>query len=220
MWIPSEEASTRVLVVDRHPAICEALAGMIETSGPLALAGAASTADEAYTAVKIHHPDVVVLDLNLPDGDGIDVVHNLISMYPALKIVVYTAYREGVYAERALRAGVLAYVMKTEPTSVVEEAIQSVARGEVHLSAAMASRILIRSVGEQSGAPTSPTELLTDREVAVLQLLGEGADADKIAVQLHVSRKTVETHRRHIKEKLELDSVSALLVFAVRWVEA
>lgn len=192
---------------------------MIQNAPDFALSGEAGTADEGFTLVQRDVPDVVVVDVAMPDTHGLDFVRNLLSVYPDLGVVVYSIYDEMIYAERALRAGALGYVMKRESSAVVREAIRSVARGEAYLSRAMSSRILTRAVGKPGKASAPLTDLLTDREVEVLQLLGEGSDLDEIASRLHVSRKTVETHRRHVKEKLELNSISELLVFAVRWTE-
>ena len=219
MALPPLPGRTRVLVVDDHPAIREALAWMIQNASDLELVGQAGTADAAFALVKTERPDVVVVDVAMPDTHGLDFVRSLLSIYSELGVVVYSVYDEMIYAERALRAGALGYVMKRESSRVVQEAIRSVARGEAYLSRAMSSRIVTQAAGKRSRVPGALTDLLTDREVAVLQLVGEGCDLDEIASRLHITRKTAETHRRHVKEKLELHSIPELLVFAVRWAE-
>lgn len=217
---PKPSARTRVLVIDDHPAIRDALAAVIADSNDLALCAEAESSEQAYRAVDQLSPDVAVVDIALPDSHGLDLIANLLARYPSLSIVVFSVYDERVYAERAVRAGALGYVMKQEPVHEVLEAIRCAARGEVYLSRAMASRIVTRASLRRSTQPTSPTDLLTDREVAVLQLLGDGNSVDSIADRLHLSRKTVETHRRNAKEKLGLDTVNELLLFAVRWSDA
>ena len=211
---------TRVLVVDDHPAIRDALAAVIADSNDLALCAEAESSEQVFRAVEQYHPDVAVVDIALPEAHGLDLIANLAARYPALRVVVFSVYDERVYAERAVRAGALGYVMKREPVREVLEAIRCAARGEIYLSRGMASRIVTRAALRRSTQPASPTDLLTDREIAVLQLLGEGNSVDSIADRLHLSRKTVETHRRNAKEKLEFDTVNELLLFAVRWTDA
>lgn len=205
------------MVVDDHPAIREAISAMIENAPDFDLCGAVGTAEGAFALADRERPDVAVIDVSLPDSHGLNLIQTLVSMHSSLRVVVYTVYNEMVYAERAIRAGALGYVMKQEPTRTVQEAIRCVARNEVYLSRQMASRIITKSALKQQTVPASPTDLLTDREVAVLQLLGQGCSVGEIASRLHISRKTVETHRRHTKEKLEFDTVSDLLMHAVRW---
>jgi len=211
---------TRVLVVDDHPAIRDALAAVIADSNDLALCAEAKSSEQVFRAVEQFHPDVAVVDIALPDVHGLDLIANLMARYPSLRVVVFSVYDEQVYAERAVRAGALGYVMKQEPVQEVLEAIRCAARGEIYLSRRMASRIVTRAALRRSTKPSSPTDLLTDREIAVLQLLGEGNSVENIAERLHLSRKTVETHRRNAKEKLEFDTVNELLLFAVRWTDA
>ena len=216
----SFSARTRVLVVDDHPAIRDALATVIADSNDLALCAEAESSEQTYRVVEQLKPDVAVIDIALPDAHGLDLIANLKARYPSLRVVVFSVYDERIYAERAVRAGALGYVMKQEPVQEVLEAIRCAARDEIYLSRAMASRIVTRASSRGSTQPMSPTDLLTDREVAVLQLLGEGNSVENIAERLHLSRKTVETHRRNAKEKLEFDTVSELLLFAVRWTDA
>ena len=217
---PFTASPTRVLVVDDHPAIRDALAAVIGSCHDLIVCAEARTAEEAFKAVEREHPDVAVVDVSLPDAHGLDLVPNLLARHRELRVVMYSVYDELVYAERAIRAGALGYVMKREPTRVVLEAIRYAARDEVYLSRGMASRIVTKAALRRSTRPSSLTDLLTDREVAVIQLLGEGRSVEDIAERLHLSRKTVETHRRHAKEKLNLDTVPELLMYAIRWTDA
>lgn len=208
------------MIVDDHPAIRDALAAVIADSSDLALCAEAESGEQVFRAVEQFNPDVAVVDIALPDTHGLDLIANLLARYPDLRVVVFSVYDERVYAERAVRAGALGYVMKREPVHEVLEAIRCASRGEIYLSRGMASRIVTRAALRRSTQPASPTDLLTDREIAVLQLLGEGNSVENIAERLHLSRKTVETHRRNAKEKLDLDTVNELLLFAVRWTDA
>lgn len=210
---------TKVVVVDDHPAIRDALASVIANSSDLIFSGEASSGEEAFRVLGKEGADVAIIDIGLPDTHGLDLVENLVAQHAELRIIVFSVYDEDVYAERAIRAGALGYVMKREPVHSVLEAIRCVARGDVFLSRAIASRIVTRSALKRSAEPSSPIDQLTDREVAVFQMLGEGFSAEAISNRLHLSRKTVETHRRHAKEKLGFESVSELLLFAVRWTD-
>lgn len=213
----SSQGRTRVVVVDDHPAIVEALSDVIKTKMGFDLCGSAQNADEAFRLLVETEPDVAVVDIALGDAHGLDLVQNLRAQQPDLQVVIYSMYDESIYAERAIRAGATGYVMKSEPTQVVVEAIRSVARGEVYLSGRMASRMLSKLARGTTSGPGYAIDALTDREVAVFQLLGQGRGVQDIADQLHLSRKTVETYRRRAKEKLGFDSVAQLLQYAVQW---
>ena len=210
----------RVVVIDDHPVIRDAVGRAVGDRPDMALAGAAGTAADAFALVRAADPDVAVVDVALADAHGLDLVRNLLAERPALAVVVFSMYDEAVYAERALRAGARAYVRKTEPTGAVAEAVRAAAAGEIYLARAAASRILARvALGDNAGpgGPASGLDALTDREMAVFELLGQGRGPAAIAGHLALSRKTVETYRRRAKEKLGLGSVTELLQFAIRW---
>jgi len=215
----------RVLVVDDHPAIRYAIANTVEGREHLTLCGTAESAEEAFELARETHPDVAVIDISLGDAHGLDLVQNLRAQHDDLQVVVFSMYDENVYAERALRAGALGYVMKTESTQSVAEAIRSVARGEIYLSRRMASRLLSKVAKGARDASASDEKgmalkELTDREMAVFQMLGQGCSTQEIADRLNLSRKTIETYRRRAKEKLGFDTISGLLQYAVRWVQS
>ena len=214
---PTNSDRIHVVVIDDHPAIREALADTIATKMDIELVGEASSADEAFQVVDKEKPDVAVVDISLKDAHGLDLVQNLRVQHPDLQVVVFSMYDESVYAERAVRAGASGYVMKSESTQRVVEAIRGVAQGEIYLSRRMASRILSKVAMGGSSSPGFAIDELTDREMAVFQMLGDGCSVQEIAAQLNLSRKTVETYRRRAKEKLGLDSVSELLQFAIQW---
>ena len=208
---------TSVIIVDDHPAIRDALGHIIDATIDLQLAGTADSADQAFDLLDHHHPHVAVVDLSLGDAHGLDLVQNLRAQYPHLRVVIFSMYDEAVYAERAIRAGASGYVMKSMPTTQVIDAIRAVARGEVFLSRRMASRILSKVALGKAVEPGFDIDTLTDRELTVFQLLGEGYSVAEITDRLKLSRKTVETYRRRAKEKLGLGSIAELLQYAIRW---
>lgn len=203
------------MVVDDHPAIREALAYTIRDKMDLELCGQASSADEAFTQIEANHPDVAIIDISLKDAHGLDLVQRIRARYPRVQVLIYSMYDELAYAERAIQAGALGYLSKSEPTRHIVEAVRSVMRGEVYLSRRMTSRILGKVVKEQQHGFI--VGKLTEREMAIFEMLGHGADLDGISDRLHLSRKTVETYRRRIKEKLGLDSVAGLMQYAIQW---
>ena len=207
----------RVIVVDDHPAIREALSGVINAKMDMVLCGEATSADGAFQLVESIKPDVAVIDISLEDVHGLDLVQNLRAQYPELRVVIFSMYDESVYAERAIRAGASGYVMKSEPTQNVVDAIRCVAQGEIHLSRRMATRFLSKILQGSKKRSRSAIDELTDREMAVFQMLGEGHSVPEIAQRLNLGRKTVETYRRRAKEKLGFASVSELLQYAVQW---
>jgi DNA-binding NarL/FixJ family response regulator len=207
----------RVVIVDDHPAIRDALGSTISSKMDLELCAQAASADEAFRQIEKLQPDVAVVDISLEDAHGLDLVQNVRTQFPKVQVVVFSMYDENVYAERAIRAGASAYLMKSESTQSVVDAIRAVARGEVYLSRTMASRILSKVATRRSSGPNFAIDELTDREMAVFQMLGEGYSVEEITERLHLSRKTVETYRRRAKEKLGFETVAELLQYAVQW---
>lgn len=211
------DSRTEVFVVDDHPAIREALASAINSKIDMRLVGESGTATEALRSLERHAPEVAVVDISLEDAHGLDLVEEIRSRFPDVRVIVFSMYDESVYAERAIRAGASGYVMKSEPTQNVVAAIQAVSQGDVYLSRRMSSRILSKVIRQQDYAFTSPTEQLTEREMTVFQRLGEGRSVREIADELDLSRKTIETYRRRAKEKLGFETVDELLQYAVQW---
>ena len=209
-----------VLLVDDHPAVREALATAINARPDAEVCGEAESAQQALDLIQEVQPDVAVVDISLEKSHGLDLVQNICSLHSDVQVVVFSMHDEAVYAERAIRAGAVGYLMKSEPTRNVMEAITAAAQGEVYLSKAMAARILSRVVrGRSSSQGQLGTTLdeLTDRELEVFEALGQGRTVPQIMEQLHLSRKTVETYRRRAKEKLGFSTVAELLRFAVQW---
>jgi DNA-binding NarL/FixJ family response regulator len=206
-----------VLIVDDHPIVRHGLARLIEDEPDLEVAGSAETAREAKAALRTTRPDVILLDITLGDDSGLSLLKELRSQHPQIPILVLSMHEETHYADRVLRAGAMGYIMKQEPPERVMAAIRQVLSGKVYLSEAMASSVLTRLVGKKEGEASSPVDVLTDRELQVLQLIGRGMSTRQVAKTLHLSVKTVENHREHIKSKLNLQSGSELVHFAVRW---
>ena len=218
----SKIGSIRVVAVDDHPAVRDAIADAVGAQPDMELVGLAGSADEAFDLIRTAQPDVAVVDISLGDAHGLDLVQNLRAEVNTLEVVVFSMYDEAVYAERALRAGARGYVRKSEPTAAVTEAIRAAAAGEIYLARRAASRILSKVAFGGSGRSENTggepgLEDLTDREMAVFQLLGQGRPPEEIADRLNLSRKTVETYRRRAKEKLGFESVTELLQFAIQW---
>ncbi len=207
----------RVFLVDDHPAIREAVRDTVEDTIDMEICGEADSSDEAFHQIEELNPDVAIVDISLNDAHGLDLVQNVRSQYPDVEMVVFSMYDENVYAERAIRAGASGYLMKSEPTKNIVEAIRSVDDGEVYLSRRMASRILNKVAKGHSSEPSFAIDELTDREMAVFQMLGQGYSVQEIQDRLSLSRKTIETYRRRAKEKLGFDTVSELLQYAVQW---
>jgi two-component system, NarL family, response regulator NreC len=207
----------RVLVVDDHPMMRAGLIQLINQQIDLACCGEAGTAAEAQAAVGRLKPDVVILDLRLKGGDGLELIKSLVSQFAGLRILVLTQYDAPHYVERALRAGALGYVVKEEAAEAVLGAVRAVLAGEVYLTRALAGRVLHTFIGSLPGTPRAGVEQLTDRELHVLQLLGAGFSTRKIATELMLSFKTIETHRENIKRKLGLRGAAELVHFASEW---
>jgi DNA-binding NarL/FixJ family response regulator len=208
----------RILIVDDHPLMREGLYELISAEQDLSVCGDAADAASAIAAVESLRPDVVVLDLTLGSDDGITLVQELRSRVPDLKILVVSMHDETLYAERLLALGARGYVMKQEPADVFVGALRRVANGEHHVSAALATRLYGRLARHRHpAAGTAPVDGLTDREREVLRAVARGCSTQEIATQLGMSAKTVDSHRRNIREKLGLGSAGDLVRYAVQW---
>lgn len=211
-------AKIRVLLVDDHPILRRGLAQMINLEADLMVCGEAEDASKAFEAVSTLNPDVAVVDISLKRGNGIELIKNVKARYPDLPILVLSMHDEALYAERALRAGSLGYIMKEEATEQVLTAIRRVMAGEIFLSERMKSRMLQQLTTGRGKIVVSPIEQLTDRELQVFRLIGEGRSTRQIAGELHLSVRTVEAYREYIKEKLGLKNSTELVQHAFHWV--
>lgn len=214
-------APRRVFVVDDHPLIREGLAAQISNQPDLHLCGEAEDVAEALARIADAEPDLVIVDISLKNGNGIDLVKRLKAKDPALIILVWSMHPENLYAERALRAGARGYVNKSKSASQIMDAVLTVLDGRTYLSPEMSEKLLGRVIGGGQKAVVAPTvENLTDRELESFELLGQGLTTQQIAAKMHVSRKTIETYRARIKEKLGLTNAVELIQHAVQWVVA
>jgi DNA-binding NarL/FixJ family response regulator len=212
----------RVLIVDDHPLMREGLRELIGAEPDMLVCGDAADAAGALHALDFLRPDVVVLDLTLGSDDGIALVRDLRTRMPDLRILVVSMHDEALYAERLIALGARGYVMKQEPADVFIGALRRVAHGEHHVSAALATRLYGR-LARHRGAPAAaaaPTDGLTEREREVLRAVARGRSTQEIATDLGMSAKTVDSHRRNIREKLGLGSAGDLVRYAVQWESA
>jgi DNA-binding NarL/FixJ family response regulator len=206
----------RILIVDDHPIVRQGLTQLIAQASDLEVCGEASNAAAAVLAIDELDPDVAVVDLMLKESSGIELIKDIKSRRPDVRILVISMHDEAVYAERALRAGAHGYIMKEEATHKVLTALRRVLAGDVYVSTEMVARILRRMVG---GSPGDGIDRLSDRELEVFQWIGRGFTVGEIADKLKVSPKTIESYRTHIKEKLGLASANDVPRIAVSWLE-
>ena len=208
---------SRILVVDDHPMVREGLARLIGQHPDLVCCGEAANGRETVAAVGAQNPDLVILDLRLKSEDGLELIKSLKSQFPSLKILILSQYEAPLYAERALRAGALGYLVKEQGAEEVLNAIRTVLAGELYLTRGVATLLLHKIVGTNGKTAPENVQHLTDRELHVFNLLGMGLSTREIATELKVSFKTVESHRENIKHKLGLQGAAALIHYATSW---
>ena len=216
---PAAPSRRRILLVDDHPFMRAGLAALIDRQADLMVGGEAGNPAEAFALLERTGADLVLTDLTMPGRSGLEFIKDLRAARPDLAILVVSMHDEVVFAERALRAGARGYIMKEAGGENLLAALRRVLSGEVYLSARMSARILEGLSVRRPRGSQSPIERLTDREFEVFQLIGQGKSTRDIAGQLHLSPKTVDVHRSHLKEKLGLRDATALIRHAVRWVE-
>lgn len=215
------KVKTKVLIVDDHPVVRQGLVRLIELQSDLCVCGEAANAHEALEAIETLKPDVAIVDLSLDkDLGGIELIKDIKTQFSQLPVLVLSMHSESVFAERMLRAGAKGYVMKEEAPETMLTAIRRVSDGKIYLSDNMSTKILSGLVKGQPVTDKLPAERLTDRELEVLELIGRGLGTSQAAKKLHLSVKTIETHRAHIKEKLQIENASELLQYAIEWVRS
>ncbi len=210
----------RLLLVDDHPMMRAGLSQLINKQSDLEVAGEAGSANEAFDLLARSKVDLLLTDMTMPGRSGIEFIKDVLALHPALTILVVSMHDEMMYAERVLRAGARGYIMKEAGGERLLAAIRKVLAGHVYASEKMAAKILAGLADRRPRGSLSPIEKLTDREFEIFQLIGQGKGGREIAQQLHLSPKTVDVHRSHIKEKLALKDATALVLHAVRWLEA
>lgn len=212
-----EARPTRVFVIDDHGVVREGIRRLLEREDDMEVVGEASSGTEALDALEERETDVVVLDIALGDSDGLDLIPRIARRAGRAPILILSMFDENVFAERALRAGAVGYLMKEEATQRLVEGIRTVSRGDLFVSSALQERLIRRLSGHLNGSQEG-VEALTDRELQVFRLLGEGLSTRGVADRLTLSVKTIETHRAKIMEKLDLGSATHLIQRATLWV--
>lgn len=210
---------SRVFLVDDHAMFREGLRQLIEREPDMTVCGDAADAAAALAGIQAAEPDLVIVDISLGGASGIDLIKMIKNQYEDLPVLVVSMHEESLYSERALRAGAMGYVMKHEPSKTVKSAIRKVLDGDLYLSQKMAGSMvvkLLRGAGEQF---SSPIEKLSDRELEVFRMLGQGKSVRLIAEEMSVTIPTVNSFRNRIKEKLNLKSSTEVMLQAIQWVQ-
>jgi len=210
----------RIFLVDDHPLVREGLANLINAQNDLVVCGEAEDSAGAITGIGKARPDVALVDISLKNESGLELVKNLESQFPLVALIVLSMHDEALYAERALRAGARGYVMKRESTKSVLASIRRVLEGGVYVSERVVNSMARRFSSSSKGAESSPVERLSDRELEIFRLLGQGRTTAQIAEDLHLSLKTVQAYCARAKEKFGVSSLGELLRAAIRWEDA
>jgi DNA-binding NarL/FixJ family response regulator len=218
-YVASPLARRRIFLVDDHSLVREGLTKLIDNEPDLRVCGEAEDAARAFEKILQCSPDAVIVDLSLQGESGLDLIKRLRTLPKPPPILVLSMHDEAFYAERTLRAGALGYVMKRESSGKVIAALRQIMLGELYVSSAIAARAAEKFLRTSAVASSSPVESLTDRELEVFRRIGLGQETRRIAEDLHLSIKTVQTHCAHIKEKLGYENATVLMREAVRWVE-
>ena len=207
----------RILLVDDHPLVRERMAEIINQEPDLMVCGEAQDRAGALAAMAAHRPELAIINLALKDSDGLELIKDIRLHWPNVLMLVVSMYEESLYAERVIRAGARGYVTKQEATRDILSAIRRVLSGRVYLNENVSARIIDRLADRSVPGAATPAEMLADRELQVFELLGRGLAVNEIARRLRIATKTVDTYRRRIREKLNLQTSSQLLQHAISW---
>ena len=205
----------RILIVDEHPLIRTGLTHLFLQTNDLEAAAEAASAAQAISSVERRMPSLVLTEIDLPGRSGLDLAKELQTRFPSLPVVLHSSLSETLYADRALALGVRGFIAKAEPTKTLLTALRAVLNGKNWFQSPDSPKT---RAGAQATPPFTPLSALTDREFEVFRLVGRGCNTAEIASQLHISIKTVDAHREHVKRKLNLRSGTALNLLAIRWV--
>lgn len=209
---------TTILVVEDHPILRDGLVQVINQQNDLEVICCADNAQEALALVRDKHPQAAIIDISLKGSSGIELIRDIKSMYDPIPILVLSMHDESLFAERAIRAGAKGYIRKSENTEQILAAIRQVIRGEYYVSSKMVSKVFGSLFDSRKDKARSPLEKLSDRELEVLQLIGEGNNTRRISELLFLSIKTIQTYQHRIKEKLFIDNATELIQYATQWV--
>ena len=213
----NDSAKRQILIVDDHPMMRRGLMHLISQDPELEVCGEAETANQALTLLQSLTPDLVVADLTIPGKSGLELVKDMRALHPSIAVLVASMHDESFYADRVLRAGARGYIMKNEGPAKMLQAIHQVLQGKIYVSERISSQILDIFAGGDVKPDRSVLTVLSDREFEVFQLMGQVLGNREIGERLHLSPKTVDSHRQHIKQKLHLRSMSELVKYAIRW---
>lgn len=214
--VQAKKAKHKVILVDDHPILRQGLAQLLNQEKDVTICGQFEEASKALEAVGTLRPDAAIVDISLKGSSGIELLKNIKVQYPKLLVLVLSMHDESLYAERALRAGASGYIMKQEAPEQVLVALRKILNGEIYLSPLMSSKLMHQLVSGRSSETGSLIERLSDRELEIFGLIGQGRGTRQIAEQLHLSVKTIESHRAHIKEKLNLKNATELVHRAIQ----
>ncbi len=214
---PAAHRYYRVLIADDHPIVRQGLRRLIEQEDDLRVCGEAETVRDAKTAIRELRPDVVVIDISLRQGDGIELVKDTRAHYPSMPLLVLSMHDEAIYAERMLSAGANGYIMKQAASDQFRLAWRRVLEGGIYVSEAVSNAMIQKFAAGGSYQSTNPIDGLSNRELQVLQMIGKGLSTREVADTLNLSVKTVESHRQRIKRKLGLGTGAQLVQYAVNW---
>lgn len=215
--MPARKNAVRILLVDDHPLVREGIATRLLLQKDIEVCGEAENEDEALEKVKTLNPDLVIVDMALKQGHGLDVIKRIKSRFPQVKMLVVSGFQESLYAERALRAGALGYLNKQQSNEKLVEAVRTVLDGRRFVSQELVDR-LFSQVLDGADQAKMPIETLSNRELEIFRMIGEGLTTGTIADQLFLSTHTIDSHREHIKRKLGLANAGELSRAAVEWV--
>jgi len=210
----------KIFIVDDHPVFRKGLAQLIDEEADLRVTGEAESVTQAIRLIQRAVPDLMIVDLTLKDKSGIELIEYLKEHFPRLPVLVISMHDESLYAERVLRAGALGYITKQEMTGNVVSAIHQVIAGKRYISSDMVDALLGKMMAGPKGEGKSPIEILSNRELEVFQLIGQGFSRGEIADLLHLSVKTIGTYRENIKRKMNLKTATELMKHAVTWTQA
>ncbi len=209
----------KIIIVEDHPLMQKGMEMTLNAEMDMEVVGMASSGEEALSLVDKIRPDLAVVDISLPGISGLELIRQLRMRNDALRILVVSRHEEELFAERAVRAGAQGYIMKMDAGEQVADAVRKIANGGIYLSEKISSRLLLNLAGGGDAREKSPYELLSDRELAVFRMIGQGRPTKEIAGRMHISSKTVDTYKARIREKLNIPDGARLLQQAMQWVK-